>query len=54
MDEVPENVSLASRNVPSAAVVLVSDLTPYDVLAADRLVFVKSALEWFGEASDAA
>jgi len=54
MDEVPENVILASRNVPSAAVVQVNDLTPYDVLAADRLVFVKSALEWFGEASDAA
>jgi large subunit ribosomal protein L4 len=54
MDEVSENLSLASRNLPDAAVVEVTDLTPYDVLAADRLVFVKSALERFGEAPDAA
>jgi large subunit ribosomal protein L4 len=54
MDEISENVDLASRNVPGAAVMEVADLTPYDVLAADRLVFVKSALAYFGEVSDAA
>jgi len=54
MDEVPDAVLLASRNVPQAAVIEVTDLTPYDVLAAERLVFVQSALAHFGESGAAA
>lgn len=52
MDEIPEGVSLAARNVPTAAVIELTDLTPYDVLVADRLVFVKNALERFGGPTD--
>jgi large subunit ribosomal protein L4 len=54
MDEVSEAVVLASRNVPRAAVIEASDLTPYDVLAAERLVFVRSALAHFGATGAAA
>jgi large subunit ribosomal protein L4 len=54
VDEIPDNLSLAARNVPTAAVIEVSDLTPYDVVACGRLVFVRSALERFGGTSDAA
>jgi len=54
VDEISENVDLASRNLPMAVVIEVSDLTPYDVLAFDRLVFVRAALEQFGGISDAA
>jgi large subunit ribosomal protein L4 len=49
MDEVPEAVALAGRNLPAAAVIAATDLTPYDVLAADRLIFVQPALAHFGE-----
>lgn len=49
MDEVPEAVALAGRNLPSAAVIAATDLTPYDVVAADRLIFVQPALARFGE-----
>jgi len=48
MAEVPEAVALASRNVATAAAIEVTDLTPYDVLAVDRIVFVQSALSHFG------
>jgi large subunit ribosomal protein L4 len=54
VDEVAENLDLAARNVPTAAVIEAADLTPYDVLAADRLVFVKAALERFGGGDDVA
>jgi len=54
MDEIPEAVGLAARNVPDAAVIELTDLTPYDVVTADRLVFVKAALERLGGTSDAA
>ena len=49
MDEVPEAVSLASRNMPRSAVIAVTDLTPYDVVAVDRLVFVQAALSHYGD-----
>jgi large subunit ribosomal protein L4 len=54
VDEMAENLDLAARNVPTAAVIEAADLTPYDVLAADRLVFVKAALEHFGGGDDVA
>jgi large subunit ribosomal protein L4 len=49
VDEIAENLDLAARNVPTAVVIEASDLTPYDVVIADRLVFAKAALEGFGE-----
>jgi len=53
VDELTEALALASRNVPRAAVIEATDLTPYDVLAADRLVFVQPALAHFGETTEA-
>jgi large subunit ribosomal protein L4 len=49
VDELTDALALASRNVPKAAVIEATDLTPYDVLAAERLVFVQPALAHFGE-----
>ncbi|MDH4230168.1 MAG: 50S ribosomal protein L4 [Nitrospirota bacterium] len=54
VSELTENVSLASRNVNSVAVVEVTDLTPYDVVTASRLLIEKDALAFFEESSNVA
>ncbi len=39
-----DNVNLSSRNIPNAKVITLSDLTTYEILNADKLVFVESAI----------
>jgi large subunit ribosomal protein L4 len=48
VDQITENLALASRNVPDVAVVEASDVTPYDILVADRMVVSKAAMEQLG------
>jgi ribosomal protein L4 len=52
--EVNETLGLASRNVPGVALVEASDLTPYDVVTAHRLLIAKDALAHFEGGSNAA
>ncbi|MFQ5509699.1 MAG: 50S ribosomal protein L4 [Leptospirillia bacterium] len=52
VDEITENVGLASRNLPGVQVVEASDLTIYDVVLAEKLFFTKAAVGIFGETSD--
>ncbi|PWJ43075.1 50S ribosomal protein L4 [Sediminitomix flava] len=45
LPEYDANVYLSSRNVPKANVVVAADLNTYDILNADKVIFVESAVE---------
>ncbi|MBI5136687.1 MAG: 50S ribosomal protein L4 [Nitrospirae bacterium] len=54
VDQMSENLALASRNVPGVAVLEASDVTPYDLVVAERVVISKAAVEQLGGQSDEA
>jgi large subunit ribosomal protein L4 len=49
LNENNDNVNLSSRNIPNAKVITLSELTTYEILNAEKLVFIESALNTLQE-----
>ncbi len=54
VDQLTDNLALASRNINTLAVAEANDITPYDVVACRRLVVSKAAMAQLGGPTDAA
>jgi len=54
VDEVTENLALAARNLPGIIVLEATDVTPYDLVLADRVVITKAAAAQIGGQSHVA
>ena len=49
LNENNDNVNLSSRNIPNAKVITLSELTTYEILNAEKLVFLESAINTLQE-----